>query len=171
MCHLLPEQCLSLEDIEDICLSEELIAIREFTTQAAPARIAQFIETHLPSELRSNQEQVQLFTQAAVRDVFDMLLESWDSSQPGQSSGCDQSSIVDTPHRTHGSNRDSGYSSSETPSAESRSSDRSLFNDENVRNSAVDPLPSSQFLSDELGYGQVPELPEFDFGPLFSPTG
>lgn len=63
--------------IDDIQLSEELLALREFTMQEAPARISAFARSKIPEELRSSQDQVEAFAQAAVRDLFDMVIERW----------------------------------------------------------------------------------------------
>lgn len=123
--------------IDDISLSEELLTIREFANQVAPARIARFLHTRLPLELRSNQEQIELLVRAAMRDVFDMVLENWESSQSSQSS------VENTPHRsTPGSNHDSGYSTSPPSGIGSSHNVSGGFNDEPVRRFLPDTLPA-----------------------------
>jgi hypothetical protein len=142
--------CSSVVDIEDICFSEEVLAIRELAAQAAPARSTAFANDHLPLHLRSNQQQVEYFTQAAVRDLFDMIFESWDSScQSGQSS------TESTPHRsTSGGSsigHDSGYSTTGPPSGSSGNSSGgasgvNVLDDNPVPRLAFGPLPSAQGL-------------------------
>jgi len=52
--------------------------------QQAPTRISTFALTEMPEELRSSQDQVEAFTQAAVRDLFDMVIERWSSREQEQ---------------------------------------------------------------------------------------
>jgi hypothetical protein len=66
--------------VDDIQLSEELLALREFALREAPDRITQFVDSELPPDLRPNRGNVEAFTQAAIRGVFDILLERWESS-------------------------------------------------------------------------------------------
>ncbi|KAF1962040.1 hypothetical protein CC80DRAFT_202569 [Byssothecium circinans] len=63
--------------VDHINLSEDMLALREFTLQEAPARIAAFARLQIPENLRNSQELVERFAQAAVHDVFDMVIERW----------------------------------------------------------------------------------------------
>ena len=96
--------------VDNIQLSEELLALREFLLQEAPSRISAFSLSELPEELRASQTQVETFTQAAVRDVFDMAIERWISRELSQ----DTLSMNSTP--------DSGYRSRTTSSHSGTSS-------------------------------------------------
>ena len=100
--------------VDDINLSEELQALREFASQEVPSRIATFVRSDLPSDLRPNQAEIESFTQAAVRDVFNTLVERW---QSGQGASQQSSPVQSTP-----TNADSGYRSGEPSSAGNRSS-------------------------------------------------
>ena len=77
--------------VEDTHLSEELLALREFAVSEVPGRIAQFVNVELPPDLRPSQESIEAFTQAAVQDVFDMLVEKW---MPDIGSNQNQASVV-----------------------------------------------------------------------------
>ncbi|KAF2738685.1 hypothetical protein EJ04DRAFT_509259 [Polyplosphaeria fusca] len=63
--------------IDDLHLSEDLLALRDFAAREAPDRITQFTNSELPPDLRPNREHVEAFTQAAMREVFDILLDRW----------------------------------------------------------------------------------------------
>ena len=63
--------------IDDLHLSEDLLALRDFATREAPDRITQFTNSELPPDLRPSREHIEAFTQAAIREVFDLLLDRW----------------------------------------------------------------------------------------------
>lgn len=102
--------------IDDTHLSEELLALREFAVREAPGRVAQFTNSELPPDLRPNQEHIEAFTQAAIRDVFDMLLERWETSRLPSQGG----SVNDpTPNQERG--QDAASSSEDQTSFASQS--------------------------------------------------
>lgn len=45
--------------------------------QEAPSRIAAFARSEIPTALRESRSEIERFAQAAVRDVFDMVIERW----------------------------------------------------------------------------------------------
>lgn len=142
----LENNAYTIVDIEDMRLSEELLAMREFASQMAPARITQFTNSMLPPELRSNQQQIELFVQAAVRDVFDRVLEGWENSQSNQSSAG-----TTPPSSTPRSNHDSGYSTPPTTSTNPNGVSRA-YHDEPVPSFVADPLPPSPSLFDQFDF-------------------
>ncbi|KAF2675845.1 hypothetical protein K458DRAFT_196620 [Lentithecium fluviatile CBS 122367] len=76
--------------IEDTHLSEEILALREFARQEAPALISAFARSEIPPDLRATQSQVEEFAIAAFRGVFELVVERWcqrDTSQPSSSPG------------------------------------------------------------------------------------
>jgi len=63
--------------VDDMQLSEDLSALREFAMKEAPSLIREFATSELPPDLRPSQEQVESFTQAALHVVFNTVLEKW----------------------------------------------------------------------------------------------
>jgi len=63
--------------VDDMQLSEDLSALREFAIKEAPGLIREFATSELPPDLRPSQEQVETFTQAALHVVFNTVLEKW----------------------------------------------------------------------------------------------
>jgi hypothetical protein len=84
-----------LSDNEDSHLSEEFLALREFSRQEAPALISSLVQTHIPPELRSLQQQAQDFALVVFRRGFETLIEHWsDRTVPQQASSSADSGNV-----------------------------------------------------------------------------
>jgi hypothetical protein len=92
--------------VESAQLSEELVALREFVIAEAPGHVAQFATSSLLPRLRPDQEDIEAFTRAAVREVFDRVLERWEASASSQANLTDRVWPTES-----GTSQDSTYSS------------------------------------------------------------
>lgn len=61
-----------------------MIAFREFTRQQVPTLLSAFARSEIPPELRTSQVQVEEFTLAAFRGVFEMVIEQWSEREATQ---------------------------------------------------------------------------------------
>jgi hypothetical protein len=116
--------------VESAQFSAELVALREFVIAEAPGHVAQFATSNLLPHLLPDQEDIESFTRAAVREVFDRVLERWERGASSQANLADQVWPTES-----GTSQDSTYSSQ----------NRSLSSDQSQSISqGEEPLPPPQ---------------------------
>jgi hypothetical protein len=134
--------------VESAQLSEELIALREFVIAEAPGHVTQFATHSLLPHLRPDQEDIEAFTRAAVREVFDKVLERWEDGTSNQANNTDRVWPTES-----GTSQDSTYSSqNRSPSTQGGSLSRGdelylPFQPANIRPLDLQAPPPDQLIA------------------------
>lgn len=93
----------------DAPLSDELLALQEFTATEGPALVSEFTRTSLPETLRPQEDEIQAFLETMFQDAVGLLLERYATSLPAQL----QTSNVSTLSMVQSNSSESGYMSND----------------------------------------------------------
>ena len=91
----------------DAPLSEELLALQEFTSTEGPSVVSEFTRNELPETLRPHEQEIQVFLETTFQDAVGLLLERYATSLPAQPQNSNESRLS----MVQSNSSESGYAS------------------------------------------------------------